>query len=185
MSSELASLISRSSVLIDHIIASIGGMVLGLPLGFVVQDGIAFNTVTWLVAGATVVLLNLLYFIYFEGKNGDTPMKAFLGVEVMRKDGRPISYKQSLVRNLLRLVDVSTFYLTGTGFILASSTGQRLGDLAAGTIVVAQEEKGEKFRLESVEHNIGLMMQVLGYSLAVLGMLPTIGWVVAQLIAAG
>jgi hypothetical protein len=56
---------------------------------------------------------------------------------VVEADGSPVGFLTSAVRNVMRLVDVlPTAYLVGIVSILVSSRNQRLGDLAAGTLVV-------------------------------------------------
>jgi uncharacterized RDD family membrane protein YckC len=85
-----------------------------------------------------VFLLNWGYFIFFEmAWNGQTPGKRALGLRVMTTGGQPITLTHALIRNLVRIVDLlPTSYLIGAVAILVSPRCQRLGDLAAGTLVV-------------------------------------------------
>src|SRR5439155_10322840 len=78
------------------------------------------------------------YFVFCEMTSGGRSLgKALVGLRVVRDGGFPISLRESLVRNLLRLVDVLPWYYTvGLVSIVLSRDGKRLGDLAAGTIVV-------------------------------------------------
>jgi uncharacterized RDD family membrane protein YckC len=95
------------------------------------------------VAGAVVaVLLSLgLYlgwFCAFEATVGRTPGKAALGLRVVGVDGTPARFVQAFLRALVGIVD---FLLLPFGFIavtscLLSPQDQRLGDMAAGTLVV-------------------------------------------------
>lgn len=83
-----------------------------------------------------------LYSLFFETyNNGSTPGKAIMGLKVMSMDGRQASFSQYLIRWLMEYVDFSplTFFLGG--FVCAATTKytQRLGDLAAGTIVVKKK----------------------------------------------
>jgi uncharacterized RDD family membrane protein YckC len=78
------------------------------------------------------------YFIAFEAFwNGQTPGKKLLGIRVVRDGGYPVDFGASLVRNLIR---VAEFLLTGYALSAISATvspeNKRLGDIAAGTIVV-------------------------------------------------
>jgi len=68
---------------------------------------------------------------------GQTPGKRALGIAVVNNDGTPVRWSASLTRNLLRAVDFMPF-LYGFGLLamLASRDFKRLGDLAAGTVVV-------------------------------------------------
>jgi uncharacterized RDD family membrane protein YckC len=77
--------------------------------------------------------------------DGSTPGKKLLGLAVLHDDGTPVDWPAALVRNLLRAVD---FLPVGYGFgltaMLLNREFKRLGDIAAGTIVVyrARREKG-------------------------------------------
>jgi uncharacterized RDD family membrane protein YckC len=99
------------------------------------------QTVIWIgLNGAWAVLyLAVLpaYYFVLEAAAGQTVGKALLGLRVLRADGRRPSAGQIAGRTLLRLIDwLPVLYLAG--FITVLATGrrrQRLGDLAAGTIV--------------------------------------------------
>src|SRR4029078_2537000 len=59
----------------------------------------------------------------------------------VRSGGQPVGFLASLVRNVLRLVDfLPTLYLLGAIMIVVSRHHQRLGDLAAGTLVVRERD---------------------------------------------
>jgi len=78
------------------------------------------------------------YHVYFETlRFGRTPGKKFAGTRVIKLDGSPVTFRDSMIRNLLRIVDsLPTMYVVGTIACFASKKGQRLGDMAAGTSVV-------------------------------------------------
>lgn len=78
------------------------------------------------------------YFIVLETTtNGRSIGKRMLGLRVVRDGGGPITLRDSIVRNLLRVVDMlPTNYVVGLVAMLASRQGKRLGDLAAGTVVI-------------------------------------------------
>lgn len=91
--------------------------------------------------GLGLILLFLLawgYMVLFEVFNqGRSPGKQLLGLQVLHEDGTPVGVGASLLRNLLRLVDMLPLgYATGLLACLANPRFQRLGDLAAGTLVV-------------------------------------------------
>jgi hypothetical protein len=68
---------------------------------------------------------------------GRSPGKMLVGLRVVRRNGLPIDLRSSLVRNLMRAVDIlPAEYLVGLISILLSSSGERLGDHVAGTIVL-------------------------------------------------
>ncbi len=85
-----------------------------------------------------VFVLFFGYFIIFElAWNGQSPGKRLLGIRVVRDAGFPIDAGASVIRNLVRLVEVALgFYLISAVATLLSKENKRLGDIAAGTIVI-------------------------------------------------
>jgi uncharacterized RDD family membrane protein YckC len=84
-------------------------------------------------------LLDWLYPVVFEaGRRGATPGKRMLGLRVVQASGSPITVGQAVVRNFLRFIDGMPLFTYAFGFAscLATRRFQRLGDLAAGTVVV-------------------------------------------------
>jgi uncharacterized RDD family membrane protein YckC len=72
--------------------------------------------------------------------NGATPGKRLLGLMVLNDDGSPVRWSAALTRNLLRAVDFLPFlYAAGLAAMLMNRDFKRLGDLAAGTVVVYRE----------------------------------------------
>lgn len=85
------------------------------------------------------LLLGAIPFIYFtllEGFFGATAGKMLLGLRVVQLDGSQITWREAIVRNLLRPIDEIIFYLVAAISVWASPRKQRLGDRAAQTIVV-------------------------------------------------
>ena len=78
------------------------------------------------------------YYIFFEMLwNGQTPGKRWVGLRVIRADGTPITVSESFIRNLTRLVDfLPAMYGLGIISMFLDKQSRRLGDLAAGTLVV-------------------------------------------------
>jgi uncharacterized RDD family membrane protein YckC len=93
----------------------------GMPLLFV-----AFFLIQW------------GYFLFFEWRwNGSTPGKRLLGIRVIQSAGVRCSFERLALRNFLRVVDSQPFlYGLGGLVMLLHPRGQRLGDLAAGTVCV-------------------------------------------------
>jgi uncharacterized RDD family membrane protein YckC len=84
-----------------------------------------------------VGLIALAYFIVMEALKGGTVGKMVMGLKIVKlADGSAISWKESVIRNILRIVDGFFFYLVGAIIIWVSKNKQRLGDIAAATIVV-------------------------------------------------
>lgn len=71
--------------------------------------------------------------------NGRTPGKIALGIRVISIEGLPIDPQQAILRNLLRIVDISMYMAVGAASFLVTKRFQRLGDLAAGTMVIVDE----------------------------------------------
>jgi len=78
------------------------------------------------------------YFVFFEKVwNGQTLGKKLLGIRVVRDGGYPVELMDSIVRNLIRVLEMSLgFYFISAVSMVLSSENKRLGDYAAGTIVV-------------------------------------------------
>ena len=96
---------------------------------------------------AVMVLLLFLvfagYFAFFEWIwNGQTPGKRWLKLRVIREDGRPITFWEAAVRNLLRSFDMMPvpFYSIGLISVFSTPRDQRIGDMVAGTVVVRERE---------------------------------------------
>ena len=79
----------------------------------------------------------LVYYILLEGYLGQTVGKMLLGIKVIREDtGEVPGIGAVAIRTVLRLVDGLFGYLVGFIAVLASAKRQRLGDMAAHTLVV-------------------------------------------------
>lgn len=103
----------------------------------------AFFTLTFgFLTVALIALVTLViflgwwgYFILFELLwNGQTPGKRVVGLRAVRAGGQNINFTASLVRNLLRAIDL--LFLIGVLVMLIDRSSRRLGDLAAGSLVV-------------------------------------------------
>lgn len=95
--------------------------------------------------GWLVVLISLIGFLFFWGFYiffelawaGQSPGKRWVGLRVIRTDGTPVTLTESIIRNLVRLVDFMPFgYGFGLITMFVNDQSRRLGDLAAGTLVV-------------------------------------------------
>lgn len=86
----------------------------------------------------SIFLLEWFYPVLFELlRHGQTPGKSMMHLVVTHGDGTPISVNGSLIRNLLRQADFfPLFYLSGLISMLLTRRFQRLGDLAANTLVI-------------------------------------------------
>ena len=100
----------------------------------------------------SVFMLLWFYNVLFEVfADGATPGKKIIGLRVMNANGTPVGWSGSLIRNLLRFVDtLPGCYLFGCIAVLLSRNFQRLGDMAAATIVVYAEKDGGHTGLKDV-----------------------------------
>jgi uncharacterized RDD family membrane protein YckC len=122
-------------------------------VGLWVVELLAVLALTWVVAettgrfslgwslgtfGALAFFTQWGYFVYAETtRNGRTPGKKRVGLRVVRDDGGRIGFLEAAIRNILRVVDILPgVYGVGMAAMLASSRSKRLGDMAAGTVVV-------------------------------------------------
>jgi uncharacterized RDD family membrane protein YckC len=82
--------------------------------------------------------LQFFYYVLFEVLGGGrTPGKHATGLRVVRTGGSPVTFVRSMLRNIVRIVDtLPAFYFVGMVTIFITNNNQRLGDLAAGTLVV-------------------------------------------------
>ena len=97
----------------------------------------------WIFAVAVFVLFTIqfAYFAVFEAVwNGQTPGKRWTHLRVIKDSGRPISPYDAILRNLVRIVDaLPTLYAIGLITMLISRENKRLGDYAAGTVVIHEK----------------------------------------------
>ena len=83
-------------------------------------------------------IIHFGYFIICElTMNGQTPGKRALGLRTIRENGQPIEFSQSLTRGLIR--SSADMMYVGMIFIFFHPKHKRLGDMAAGTIVVSEK----------------------------------------------
>jgi uncharacterized RDD family membrane protein YckC len=134
---------------IDHTIQMVTLVVLFIIFAIVGDYANIGNRVSsapkWVIALMIVMAFVLMsgYFAIFEWLwRGQTPGKRWMKLRVIREDGRPISFFEAAVRNLLRDFDIMPFPFYSVGLISVFSTDrdQRVGDLVAGTVVVRERE---------------------------------------------
>jgi len=139
---ELAGVGSRVAAgLVDLLLQTVGLMAISIIGG--IGAGVLFSRGVrgWL--GAVLILLMFCvfwgYFTLFEALNGGrTPGKQALGIRVVMDTGRSITPTAAVVRNLVRLIDcyVPIPIVPAIVSMFVHPSNKRLGDMAAGTIVV-------------------------------------------------
>ncbi len=119
----------------------VAAAVVDLTLVFFVSSLLSGNisnvSATVGASGFIGLLIGVIYFIGLEGSRGQTIGKMAAGIEVINQTtGEPPGYGKAMMRTVLRVIDGIFFYLVGFIVVLISDRRQRLGDMAAGTLVV-------------------------------------------------
>ena len=133
------------AALLDYIIQSVCFILEVLALAMITAAGINTDhqspkAANWFFA--FMIFINFAffagYFALFEAYwRGQTPGKKLMKLRVIKDSGRQITFFESLTRNVIRIVDyLPGMYLVGVITMLCNKANKRLGDLAAGTIVV-------------------------------------------------
>jgi uncharacterized RDD family membrane protein YckC len=114
-------------------VAGAGAFILSDDEGLAIYLALAFLIIV-------IFLIFWGYFVIFETIwNGQTPGKRASKLRVIRRSGQPIGAGEAMIRNLVRLVDMLPgFYGIGLVAMFVDKEGRRLGDLAAGTIVIRE-----------------------------------------------
>jgi uncharacterized RDD family membrane protein YckC len=141
---------------VDLVLAGLGSRFVARLLDSVVQVAVIAGLVAvvavihsgWALAAVFILYFGMvfIYDIAFEVlASGRTIGKRAAGLRVVRRGGQSVGFFPSLVRNVLRLVDfLPTLYFVGAVLIIATRENQRLGDLAAGTLVVRERTPGRE-----------------------------------------
>jgi uncharacterized membrane protein SpoIIM required for sporulation/uncharacterized RDD family membrane protein YckC len=124
-------IVLAADVAITFFFARSGGLVRNMSASFAI---------------AMIVLIQFAvlwgYYVLFEAlADGRTPGKRLQRLRVVRDGGYSVTFGASAVRNLMRIVDMQPIVLYAVGMVsvLLSKSGKRLGDMAAGTIVVKED----------------------------------------------
>ena len=146
------------ALLLDMILWFASLIVLIILFRFLAPALHAFNRLSEQWAIAIVIFLIFLfqwgYFTLFEAFwNGQTPGKKIARIRVIQRSGRPIGIIESMARNFIRFIDeIPSFYAVGIVAVFVTRQHQRLGDLAAGTIVVRDRAQESSLWGESGAH---------------------------------
>jgi uncharacterized RDD family membrane protein YckC len=134
---------------IDHTLQVFVIIVILIAAAIIANVSSLANTVEsapkWVYA-LMIILLFLIfagYFAFFEWLwSGQTPGKRWMKLRVIREDGRPITFWEASIRNLIRTLDMmpAPFYSIGLIAVFVNGRDQRVGDMVAGTVVVRERE---------------------------------------------
>jgi uncharacterized membrane protein SpoIIM required for sporulation/uncharacterized RDD family membrane protein YckC len=137
-----------AAALIDYLLCLLLFIALILTLAFSganavgPRDGTTMSdawALSIIVIGQFLILWG--YYVLWEGlADGQTPGKRIMRLRVVSDGGYSVSFAGSAIRNLVRILDMQPVVTYGLGIasIVATKQGKRLGDLAAGTIVVRE-----------------------------------------------
>lgn len=136
------------ALLIDYSILLIGGLIFWIIFGifsyqllqYLESSNVNYSDFPiWLLAIGFLLsfILSTGYFAGFEVlRQGQTPGKRWAKIRVIRDDGRPVGLAQAVLRSLLQPIDYLLFI--GAFLIFFGKREKRLGDLAAGTLVIQE-----------------------------------------------
>ncbi|MCY4730434.1 RDD family protein [Natronomonas gomsonensis] len=137
---------TEDDVVVKRILAFlIDAVGFGLLVGVVSEVLAVISETLGVLVGGLGTLLFFAYFIYFEAEYGQTVGKMVMDIVVVTEDGDPITYRDSAIRTLLRIVDaLPFFYVVGLVAIFVTDRKQRVGDLVADTVVVKAKPTVDK-----------------------------------------
>ncbi|HMJ35752.1 MAG TPA: RDD family protein [Baekduia sp.] len=147
---------------VDLVLAGVGSRFFAtlIDLTFKIALIVAVTLLAAQIGDLGIAVVSILgfavYFAYdvaFEVLcGGRTPGKRWTGLRVLRDDGRPVDLLSSAIRNVVRLVDgLPLSYLPAMISILLTQRNQRLGDLAASTIVVREPRRPASMSVAGLE----------------------------------
>lgn len=158
----LAALVDTTLVIVLVVLLQLlgsAGLTLALEtvLGWAGIDAQGRAMGLWVVAALVLLAFALVwgYYLFFELIwHGQSPGKRWVGLRVIKEGGYPLGFVDSAIRNLVRLVDFLPFlYLVGSMVMLLDRRSRRLGDLAAGTLVVKERRE---LKLEALDLGLNL-----------------------------
>jgi uncharacterized RDD family membrane protein YckC len=116
------------ALIVDNMMA----MFIGIAVGWLLPSG------SGEVRLAIGLLSYMAYFLISEALWFRTLGKRLFGLIIIRRDGTMPGWRESILRTLFRLIEVNPIFgaLPAGLVILFSASNQRLGDMAAGTVVV-------------------------------------------------
>jgi uncharacterized RDD family membrane protein YckC len=107
-----------------------------------------FGEMGWGLILLFYFLIEWFYPVFFEVLRGTTPGKKMFNLWVCHDNGTPIGWQTSMVRNLLRVADFLPFlYVVGLISMLMNKNFKRLGDIAAGTLVIYKDSTKQSYEI--------------------------------------
>jgi len=97
----------------------------------------------WFVVAAPAAVIYALYHLILEVATGRTPGKRIAGVRIVTVDGQVPGIAALAIRNVLRLLDSLLLYAVGLTCVLVTRQSVRIGDIAAGTLLVYDDSNAD------------------------------------------
>ncbi len=137
------------AVLLDSLIQGVLYILLLLAIVIITQQLARIELPDWAAQLLAVLLILVLfmiqfgYFLFFElVMNGQTPGKRLLHLRVIKENGYPLAPLDAIIRNMVRVIDFFPFaYGVGVIVMFFNKRAKRLGDFAAGTLVVKMRDQ--------------------------------------------
>jgi uncharacterized RDD family membrane protein YckC len=125
------------ATIVDLIVLGVLFAVLTIPFGSSTVEGAAVSGSLGTLGTLLYTVIALAYYVLLEGYLGQTVGKMLLGIKVVRENtGEVPGIGAAAIRTVLRIIDGFFFYLVAFITVLVSGKNQRLGDMAANTLVV-------------------------------------------------
>jgi uncharacterized RDD family membrane protein YckC len=126
------------AIIVDSLVLAVLFWVMSMFFGTSSVEGGAASASLGTLGTFAYLIVSFAYFTLLEGYLGQTVGKMLLGIKVVREDsGEVPGLGAAAIRTVLRIVDALPFaYLVGFIAVLISGKNQRLGDMAANTLVV-------------------------------------------------
>jgi uncharacterized RDD family membrane protein YckC len=125
------------ATIVDLIVLGVIFAVLTVPFGSSSVEGAAVSGSLGTLGTLLYTVIALAYYVLMEGYLGQTVGKMLLGIKVVKEGtGEVPGIGAAAIRTVLRIIDGFFFYVVAFITVLVSGKNQRLGDMAANTLVV-------------------------------------------------
>ncbi len=169
----IAALIDSVVLVVLIVLAIILVALLSQALGAIIPAG----SLSWLTNASTaigiavVTVIFLGYYVFFDMIwNGSSPGKRVVGLRVVRLGGYPITFVDSITRNIIRAIDFLPFwYIVGIVTMFINPQSRRLGDIVAGTVVI---KEGRSVRLKDLVRDADRALEATPNDMARLDSVP-------------
>ncbi|MGH8217539.1 MAG: RDD family protein [Steroidobacteraceae bacterium] len=132
-----------------RLLLALAWVLVGLVIRLLVPSGRQTSLTATLIVWAVFVPAIVIYFLYHPllevVMRGRTPGKRMAGARIVTREGVTPGTAALLMRNLFRLIDsLPVLYVVGLVCCLVTAQRVRIGDLAAGTVLIIDEGSAGK-----------------------------------------